>query len=83
MLSNIESLQGHVIEVLREGDCEKADLFSEIFTELALSHVNQIVDQGSPILQILLQLQQLPSANFSSQVNFWKQLFKAISNLKN
>ena len=54
MLSNIESLQGHVIEVLREGDCEKADLFSEIFTELALSHVNQIVDQGSPILQILL-----------------------------
>lgn len=51
--------------VLQEGDAEKADMFSDIFAELALSHIDQIVDQGSPIVQILLQLQQVPDANFS------------------
>ena len=56
VLSNIESLQSHVMTVLQDGDSERADLFSEIFVELALSHIDQIVEQGSPILQILLQL---------------------------
>jgi hypothetical protein len=42
------------MQVLQEGDCEKANQFAEIFVELALTHVNQIVEQGSPILQILL-----------------------------
>jgi hypothetical protein len=54
VLGNIDSLQSQVVLVLQEGDAEKADMFSEVFAELALSHINQIVDQGSPIVQILL-----------------------------
>lgn len=56
-------------------------MFSDIFAELALSHVGQIVEQGSPIVQILLQLQQLPEANISAQTPFWKDLFRTISKI--
>lgn len=56
-------------------------MFSDIFSELALSHVNQIAEQGSPIVQILLQLLQLPESNFSSQTQFWKELFRTLSKI--
>jgi hypothetical protein len=36
--------------VIQNGDSERANLFSDIFVELALSHINQIVDQGSAII---------------------------------
>lgn len=66
VLTNLDSLQAQVVKVLQDGDVERADLFSEVFSELALSHVDQIVNEGSPILQILLQLQQVPDSKFGN-----------------
>lgn len=37
VFSNIESLQSHVLQVLQVGDCDRANMFSEIFVELALT----------------------------------------------
>ena len=56
MINKVGDLQGHVKQVVESGDFERADQFTEIFVELARSHMNQIVEQGSAIVDILLSI---------------------------
>lgn len=63
VISKVGDLQGHVQRVVASGDFERADQFAEIFVELARSHMGQIVDDGSAIVDILLSIFQMEESN--------------------
>ena len=49
--------------MVESGDFERADQFTEIFVELAHSHINQIVNDGSAIVNILLSIFEMEESN--------------------
>ena len=50
-------------QVIQTGDFEAADQFTEIFIELAFSNMQQIIDQGSPLIDILLALLEMDESD--------------------
>ena len=63
VMSKVQSLNDHVQQVIQSGDFEAADQFTEIFIELAFSNMQQIIDQGSPLIDILLALLEMDESN--------------------
>lgn len=59
VMSRVQSLNDHVQQVIQSGDFETADQFTEIFIELAFSNMQQIIDQGSPLIYILIALLEM------------------------
>ena len=59
VVSRVQTLQEHVSKVIASGDFERADQFTEIFVELGFSNMESIIDQGSPLLDILLALLEM------------------------
>ena len=63
VMSKVQSLNDHVQQVIQTGDFEAADQFTEIFIELAFSNMQQIIDQGSPLIEILLALLEMDESD--------------------
>ena len=63
VMSKVQSLNDHVQQVIQTGDFEAADQFTEIFIELAFSNMQQIIDQGSPLIDILLALLEMDESD--------------------
>ena len=82
VMSKVQPLNDHVQSVIQTGDFEAADQFTEIFIELAFSNMEQIIDQGSPLLDILISLLEMAESDCYAQLPFWRDLFRRISRIE-
>ena len=79
VIEKVDSLQSHVKQVVEGGDFERANQYAEIFVELARGHINQIVIEGSAIVEILVSIFEMEESDSRIQTSFWCDLFRAIS----
>ena len=82
VMSKVQPLNDHVQQVIQSGDFETADSFTEIFVELAFSNMQQIIDQGSPLIDILIALLEMNESDCNGQLAFWRALFRRISQIE-
>ena len=79
VIEKVDSLQVHVKQVVEGCDFERANQYAEIFVELARGHINQIVNEGSAIVEILVSIFEMEESDSRIQTSFWCDLFRAIS----
>ena len=58
-MAKVGPMQEHVRQVIDSGDFQKADLFTEIFVELSFNNMQKIIDEGSPLIDILIALLEM------------------------
>ena len=69
-------------QVIQSADVESANQFTEIFIELAFSNMDQIIEQGSQLLDILIALLEMDESDCYAQLPFWRDLFRRISRIE-
>jgi len=65
-VNNVEKLIHKVDEIVKKQDVEKGIQYSDIFVEIGISHINQIIESASnTIPNILLNLLSIPEISKS------------------
>lgn len=67
--------------MIATGDCERAEQFTHIFVEIGFSKMDQILEQGSPLLDVLIALLEMEDSDCYAQLSFWRNLFRKISKI--
>jgi hypothetical protein len=57
---------------VKDDDVEKAQLFHDIFVELAISHLAEIIEGGTQLVELLLEVMKMPGIKVTSQVELWE-----------
>lgn len=82
VLNKVQFLVQKVDAAVQDRDEEMAEQLSDIFVELGINHLEQIVSsQTLTIPQILIKLLSVPEIKAYKQVNFWRKLFKEIGKI--